>query len=41
VNLKIEGWFSKRQIIDNYEMLIKELDEWKVNEVRIRWEYKY
>ena len=40
VNLKIEGWFTKRQIIDNYEMLIKELDEWKVNEDGIRWKYK-
>ena len=27
VNLKIKGWFIKRQIKDNYEMLIKELDE--------------
>ena len=40
VNLKIEGWFTKKQIIDNYEMLIKELDEWKVNEDGIRWKYK-
>ena len=40
VNLKIEGWFTKKQIIDNYEMLIKELDEWKVNENGIRWKYK-
>ena len=40
VNLKIEGWFTKRQIIDNYEMIIKELDEWKVNEDGIRWKYK-
>ena len=40
VNLKIEGWFTKGQIIDNYEMLIKELDEWKVNEYGIRWKYK-
>ena len=40
VNLKIEGWFTKRQIIDNYEMLIKELDEWKINEDGIRWKYK-
>ena len=40
VNLKIEGWFTKRQIIDNYEMLIKELNEWKVNEDGIRWKYK-
>ena len=27
VNLKIKGWFTKKQIIDNYEMLIKELDD--------------
>ena len=40
VNLKIEGWFTKRQIVNNYEMLIKELDEWKVNENGIRWKYK-
>ena len=40
VNLKIEGWFTKRQVIDNYEMLLKELDEWKVNEDGIRWKYK-
>ncbi len=40
VNLKIEGWFTKRQIIDNYEMIIKELDEWKVSEDGIRWKYK-
>ncbi len=40
VNLKIEGWFTKGQIVNNYEMLIKELDEWKVNEYGIRWKYK-
>ena len=40
VNLKIEGWFTKKQIIDNYDMLIKELDEWKVNEDGIRWKYR-
>ena len=40
VNLKIDGWFTKKQIIDNYEMLIKELDAWKVNEDGIRWKYK-
>ena len=40
VNLKIEGWFTKKQIIDNYEMIVKELDEWKVNEYGIRWKYK-
>ena len=40
VNLKIEGWFTKTQIVNNYEMLIKELDEWKINENGIRWKYK-
>ena len=40
VNLKIEGWFTKRQISKNYEMLIKELDEWKINENGIRWKHK-
>ena len=40
VNLKIDGWFTKRQIIYNYEMLIKEFGEWKVNEDGIRWKYK-
>ncbi len=40
VNLKVEGWFTKTQIMENYKMLIKELDEWKVNEDGIRWKYK-
>ena len=40
VNLKVEGWFTKKQIINNYEMLIKEFNEWKVNEYGIRWKYK-
>ena len=40
VNLKIDGWFTRKQIIDNYEMLLKELDEWKINENGIRWKYK-
>ena len=40
VHLKIEGWFTRKQIKDNYEMLIKELDKWKVNEDGIRWKYK-
>ena len=40
VNLKIDGWFTKRQISKNYEMLIKELDEWKINENGIRWKHK-
>ena len=40
VKLKIDGWFTRKQIIYNYEMLINELDEWKVNEDGIRWKYK-
>ena len=40
VNLKIEGWFTKKQIRKNYEMLIKELDEWRINENGIKWKYK-
>ena len=40
VNLKVAGWFTKKQIINNYEMLIKEFNEWKVNEYGIRWKYK-
>ena len=40
VNLKIEGWFTKKQIMHNYEMLLKELNEWNVNEDGIRWKYK-
>ena len=40
VNLKIKGWFTRKQIINNYEMLIKELDDWKINKDGIRWKYK-
>ena len=40
VNLKIEGWFTKKQVIDNYEMLLKELDAWKINKDGIRWKHK-
>ena len=40
VNLKIDGWFTRKQIMYNYEMLINELDEWKVNKDGIRWKYK-
>ncbi len=40
VNLKINGWFTKGQIRKNYEMLIKELDEWRINEDGIKWKYK-
>ena len=40
VNLKIDGWFTKGQIRKNYEMLIRELDEWRINENGIKWKYK-
>ena len=40
VNLKIKGWFTRKQIINNYELLIKELDDWKINKDGIRWKYK-
>ena len=40
VNLKIKGWFTRKQVINNYEMLIKELDDWKINKDGIRWKYK-
>ena len=40
VYLKIDGWFTKKQIIENYKMLLNELDEWKVNEDGIRWKHK-
>ena len=40
VNLKIEGWFTKKQIMHHYEMLLKELNKWNVNEDGIRWKYK-
>ena len=40
VNLKIKGWFTRKQIINNYEMLIRELDGWKINKDGIRWKYK-
>ena len=40
VHLNIQGWFTKKQVIDNYKMLIKELEDWKVNEYGIRWKHK-
>ena len=40
VHLKIDGWFTKKQIIENYKMLLNELDEWRVNKDGIRWKYK-
>ena len=40
VHLNIEGWFTRKQVMDNYKMLLSELDEWKVNKDGIRWKYK-
>ena len=40
VHLNIQGWFTKKQVIDNYKMLINEFEDWKVNEYGIRWKYK-
>lgn len=40
VNLKIDGWFTKKQIIENYKMLLNELDEWKISENGIKWKHK-
>ena len=40
VHLRIDGWFTKKQIIENYKMLLNELDEWKVNKDGIRWKHK-
>ena len=40
VHLSIEGWFTKKQVIDNYKMLINELEDWKVNEYGIKWKRK-
>ena len=40
VHLKITGWFTRKQIISNYEILIKELDEWKVNDNGIKWKHR-
>lgn len=40
VNLKIDGWFTKKQIIENYQMLLNELDEWKTSDNGIRWKHK-
>ncbi len=40
VYLKVDGWFTKKQIINNYEMLLNELSKWNVNENGIRWKYK-
>ena len=40
VNLKIDGWFTKKQIIENYQMLLNELDEWKTSETGIKWKHK-
>ena len=40
VNLKIEGWFTRKQVINNYEMLLNEFKEWKINKDGVRWKYK-
>ena len=40
VNLKIDGWFTKKQVLDNYQMLLNELDEWKTSEDGIKWKHK-
>ena len=40
VHLKIDGWFTKKQVSENYKMLIRELDEWRINEGGIRWKHK-
>ena len=40
VHLKIDGWFTKKQISENYKMLIRELNEWRINEGGIRWKHK-
>ena len=40
VHLKIDGWFTKKQISENYKMIISELNEWRVNEKGIRWKHK-
>ena len=40
VHLKIDGWFTKKQITENYKMLVRELNEWRINEGGIRWKHK-
>ena len=40
VHLKIDGWFTKKQVSENYKMLIRELNEWRINEGGIRWKHK-
>ena len=40
VNLEIEGWFTRKQVIDNYKMLLSEFEDWKINEDGIRWKFK-
>ena len=40
VNLNIKGWFTRKQLMHHYKMLLNELDEWKVTEDGIRWKYK-
>ena len=40
VHLKIDGWFTKKQISENYKMILSELNEWRVNEKGIRCKHK-
>ena len=40
VHLKIDGWFTKKQITENYKMLMRELNEWRINKEGIRWKHK-
>ena len=40
VHLKIDGWFTKKQVAENYKMLIRELNQWRINEGGIRWKHK-
>ena len=39
-NLKIDGYFTWKQVINNYEILLKELGKWKINEDGVRWKHK-
>ena len=40
VHLKVNGWFTKRQIIQNYKMILDEMEAWNIREDGIRWRYK-
>ena len=41
VNLKVNGWFTKKQIIQNYKMILEEMEVWNIREDGIRWRYKF